>query len=473
MKSTEVLKSVGIDLGTSTTKLVFSELHIANTSSSMQVPKIEIVNRRVLHRSEIYRTPLLDEFHLNISKINQIIKKEFLSANIRKEDIQTGAVIITGESATKQNAKEVIDMLAMTSGDFLVATAGADLEGILAAKGAGAYAYSKKTSKTIANIDIGGGTANIAIISAGHLMATYTLHIGGRLIEYEKDTISFIAPSIKNLCSQNNWQLEEGDPADHPVIEAILNYMVELLWSSLFEEIDEQEPLLLGEMASWHLPVEEIMFSGGVSTCIYNGPQKIGKFHDIGNQLADKLKQSKDFRSIPRVKPQEMIGATVIGASTQTTLVSGSTIQVNRELLPYRNIPMMTIDFQNDYSLIGQKLQEIIKRNQQLFNIHEQELVAIYLKDLPKLSFKHIQLLAIQIIESLSNDMKQGKPIIIILNKDYGQSLGQSMISKSKYQHIICIDQIDVEMGDYIDIGEMLDANAVPVIVKTLAFPTS
>ena len=100
-------------------------------------------------------------------------------------------------------------------------------------------------------------------------------------------------------------------------------------------------------------------------------------------------------------------------------------------------------------------------------------MVAIYLKDLPKLSFKHIQLLAIQIIESLSNDMKQGKPIIIILNKDYGQSLGQSMISKSKYQHIICIDQIDVEMGDYIDIGEMLDANAVPVIVKTLAFPTS
>jgi len=181
MKRYEPLKeeiiSAGIDIGTSTTKIVLSQFSLMNMAGGTHLPRIEIIDKEIIHRSPIYRTPLLTSTTIDIEAIEKLVRNEYDKANVGSEDIKTGAVIITGETATKQNAEEMIHHLSNHAGEFLVATAGPDLEGIIAAKGSGAYQYSKKMSKTIANVDIGGGTANVAVYRMGRLCGTCTLHI--------------------------------------------------------------------------------------------------------------------------------------------------------------------------------------------------------------------------------------------------------------------------------------------------------
>ena len=151
----EIIFSVGIDIGTSTTQLIFSRLTIENEATSYVVPRINIVKKEVIYRSDIYFTPLLSATEIDMEKVKQIIRKEYEKANMKPEDLTTGAVIITGETARKQNASIVLEALSEMAGDFVVATAGPDLESVLSAKGAGADAISKKDRIVVANLDVG------------------------------------------------------------------------------------------------------------------------------------------------------------------------------------------------------------------------------------------------------------------------------------------------------------------------------
>ncbi len=177
----EELLSVGIDIGTSTTQLVFSKLIIENIASSFSVPKVVIVDKEIIYRSEIYFTPLKSPTEINGSKVREIIEEEYRKAGIEKSKIDTGAIIITGETARKENAKEVLETLSGFAGDFVVATAGPDLESIISGKGAGAHIYSKEKHTGVVNIDIGGGTSNLAVFKHGEVVDTGCLDVGGRL----------------------------------------------------------------------------------------------------------------------------------------------------------------------------------------------------------------------------------------------------------------------------------------------------
>ena len=97
----ETILSVGIDIGTSTTQLIFSRLTIENLASSYMVPRIRIVDKEVTYRSEIYFTPLLSQTEIDAEKVKGIIEREYRKAGMKPEDLQTGAVISTGETARK------------------------------------------------------------------------------------------------------------------------------------------------------------------------------------------------------------------------------------------------------------------------------------------------------------------------------------------------------------------------------------
>jgi ethanolamine utilization protein EutA len=173
------ITSMGLDLGTSTTKMIISRLRLVNTGGRASLPRIQIAERQLVYASPIYTTPLRTHDEIDMQAISDLIQQEYEKAKVSLGGIQTGAVIITGETATKKNAEYVVHSLAHRAGDFVVATAGADLEAILAGKGSGASRRSLEYRGVIANIDIGGGTANTAFFEQGEPIGTLTFHVGG------------------------------------------------------------------------------------------------------------------------------------------------------------------------------------------------------------------------------------------------------------------------------------------------------
>ena len=181
------LLSVGLDVGTTSSQLVVSKLTVENKAGAFSVPEMEIAQRRIVYQSPVYFTPLLGQDLVNGGELRRIVEREYEKAGITRGDVDTGAIIITGETSRRENARAVMEALADLAGDFVVATAGPDLESALAAKGAGAVDYSAKTGKRTLHFDIGGGTSNLALIEDGKIAATTCLNVGGRLVKIDRD----------------------------------------------------------------------------------------------------------------------------------------------------------------------------------------------------------------------------------------------------------------------------------------------
>ena len=162
MDSKQIL-SVGIDIGTSTSQLVFSRLELRNRAAACQIPRFEITDRRIVWQSPVAFTPLTDVDTLDEAALDALIRGWYAEAGVRPEDVETGAVIVTGESLKTVNARRTVMRLADSLGDFVVASAGPHLESVIAGRGAGAAALSEARRGTVLNIDIGGGTSNYAV----------------------------------------------------------------------------------------------------------------------------------------------------------------------------------------------------------------------------------------------------------------------------------------------------------------------
>ena len=439
------------------------------------MPRIEIINKEVIHRSPIYRTPLLSPTTVDIKRVENLVTKEYAEAGIGPNDIKTGAVIITGETATKQNAQEMVHHLSDYAGDFLVATAGPDLEGIIAAKGSGAYEYSKKTGKVIANIDIGGGTANTAVYKSGKLLGTCTLHIGGRLVEFGHSKIKSISPPVKKLFHEWGISAREGDSCQLTEVKALTDFMASVIARMLGRRLLESDKLLLlGHEPNWEEEIDAVMFSGGISECLYkheDGSTGPAQYDDIGEMLAASLRECSDLSSWAWIEPEETVRATVLGAGTQTTEISGATIQVDSGDLPLRNLPVFQIHFGHDLQAGLAQLPGCVQKAVDMYDPQrEGQNFALYFTETPYLSFRDVQQFALAILESIRLKPDGKQPLVVVLESDHAKVLGQTIKAHSPDQSIICIDQIRVEHGDYIDIGHLLQTSVVPVVIKTLTF---
>ena len=211
----ETVLSVGIDIGTSTTQLVFSSLTIENVASVAAIPRITVVDKRVVYRSDIHFTPLLSPTTIDADGVRRIVEQEYARADVDRNAISAGAVIITGETARKENAETVLRSLSGLAGNFVVATAGSDLESILAGKGAGAGSFSRREHMAVANFDIGGGTTNVVLFRDGDVVDTTCLDIGGRLVKLDPKTrvVQYVAPGIATLVESMGLPVAVGRAA--------------------------------------------------------------------------------------------------------------------------------------------------------------------------------------------------------------------------------------------------------------------
>ena len=472
--SKETLLTVGIDLGTSTTQLVLSELTVENFASAFTVPRISISDKKVIYRSDIIFTPLLNQSEIDAEPIKAFVAEQYRQAGIHKQDIQMGAVIITGETARKSNANNVLRALSGYAGDFVVATAGPDLESIIAGKGAGAQTYSETKRKPVVNLDIGGGTTNLAVFKDGEVIDTACFDIGGRLIKLDQQQkITYIAPKIQEIINKKGLTLHLGDQATEQNLLPIISELVAVLENSIglgtqspfYQLLVTNHPLRKAE----ELPI--VTFSGGVVDCLNTTSTNLFKYGDIGLLLGKYLRKSLIISEKEVLESAETIRATVVGAGSHTAEISGSTIAYREQILPVKNIPILKLA-QEDETLTVTELGQRIQEKLNWHRIEETPQIALAIRGMSNPTFADIQRYGQGIVEGLASLVAEQIPIIVMVDEDMAKALGHALSAHlPKDYPFICLDSVKVENGDYVDIGLPVAEGAVlPVIVKTLVF---
>lgn len=478
----QIIISAGIDIGTTTTQLVVSRLTIRNTAPGSSVPRMEITDKEVLYRSEIHFTPLQDDHHIiDAAAVARIVLEEYRKAGLTPESIDTGAVIITGETAKKENAKNIVESMAGLAGDFVVATAGVNLESILAGKGSGAAAYSREKHCVTINVDIGGGTSNIGVFKSGQVIDTACLNIGGHLIELERqgERITYIAEPARAVLRECGLNLQVGDRPGIEELKTVARVMAKIVIESVttgkLSEITRE--LLMTPPLRLDYPAENLMFSGGVADFVYCdyrpiSVSQISQYGDIGPLLGWAVREELAAAGIEPEKPGETIRATVIGAGTHSVNISGSTITVDEAALPMRNVTVVS-PFSGQAPESPSEVAAAVKRAmERIVSDGSAQYVALAMEGPAVISFTAVQDLAEGIIRGTADFLTKDNPLIVVLQKDCAKVLGQSLkIKLGQYGEVVCIDQVGVDEGDYIDIGKpIMGGRVVPIVVKTLVF---
>ncbi|NRR03681.1 ethanolamine ammonia-lyase reactivating factor EutA [Brevibacillus sp. RS1.1] len=477
------IQSVGIDVGTSTTKMIVSRLRLGRMSSTFSLPRYQIVERQLLYASEVHSTPLIGFDEIDADGIGAILAAEYDKAQISLSQIKSGAVIITGETASKKNAQHIVHLLAERSGDFVVATAGADLEGVLAGKGAGAEKRSQAIKGVVVNVDIGGGTANAAYFQRGRAIATVTFHVGGRLIRLSpQGVVQYVSPNIQQWLTAKGLRIQVGQEIGF----AQLTEVAEQLGRSMLDYLTGKERqvsglLVVGPHLRDAIPVDELTVSGGVGLLMSGPPvQNISdasRYGDFGPLLGYVLQQERGKGTYPVqwLDPDQTVRATVIGAGMQSTEISGSTVHIKPELLPIKNIPILKLELTEeqlaDATRLRQEVALIYQLGERLFEKTTGIPFALAISGIGYCSYALLQTLSQELSEQYRATFPESQTMVVICETDMAKALGQALALRCKgAPEIICIDQVRVEYGDYIDLGEPISGTIIPVVVKTLAF---
>ena len=443
------LLSVGIDVGTSTTQLVFSRLEIRNEVSAFRVPDFSIGRKEILYRSKIRFTPLLSSERIDAQGVQEIVGEEYAAAGLRKEQVQTGAVIITGETARKENARDLLHALSDFAGDFVVATAGPALESVLAGKGSGAADYSRAHDCQVLNLDIGGGTTNMALFDQGELIDTGCLNVGGRLMKFDNGNCSYLSPVLQPYFTK------ESDPKE------VAQFLTEILEEALgLREGERYRHFITDKLCK---PAPLLSFSGGVADLIDGIPRDPFAYGDLGVLLGKAIARSKLCEDGRFLRARETIRATVIGAGIHTTELSGSTVFYRNVEFPMKNLPVARLSPEEEALPQEELIPRIIEKMDRL--APEDSPCVLSLRGLHNPCFSELCKLA----DTLALSMENRSNVLLCLQKDMGKALGQALHSLIPDKPLLCLDGLDLPGSSYLDVAQPIAGGQVfPVVIKTL-----
>jgi ethanolamine utilization protein EutA len=461
-----------VDVGSSTSHLAFSNLVLKKDERSV-TRRFKIRERNIIYEGRIINTPLLDDRTIDVVRLTDFFKEEYQRAGIDPADIQTGAVIVTGESARKQNAKQIAEALSNDAGKFVAATAGPNFESLIAAMGSGAAARSKDFNKTILSCDIGGGTSNFAISKNGETLSTSCISVGGRVLGVSsKGKIWRLDEPAGKVMQHLGLNYKIGDQISREDIERIVKKFAEILFEVITGPANSAlaRQLMLTDDLDFPSRIDEYSFSGGVAELMYGG---LDNYDDIGQILADHINSLIPKLNSAVVEPPNKIRATVIGAGAYSLSISGSSGFMDDSIeFPIRNVPVIRVDA-DPSKLSVDHVTSQIKISFKRFDIEEgEEIIALYFKDPVMANYPQLELFAKSIEAALANTIKRKMPIILIFETDIACSVGNVIRRETDLKtNLLSLDELNLKEGDWIDIGEPLVAGQVfPVTVKSLVF---
>ena len=469
------LTSVGIDIGSSGTQVIFSRIHLRRLGEDLS-SRYFVVSRETLFQSGVALTPYRSEEHIDEAKLGAIIDDAYDAAGIHPDDIDTGAVILTGEALRRENAKAIAGIIAEKGGDFVCATAGHHMEAMLAAYGSGAATLSSAAHKRILNIDIGGGTTKLAVVERGKVVATAAVHVGGRLQVVEAGRIVRLDPAGKYHARRAGFAWDRGDMAAPADLDAVAEGMADTLVAALTARPlpPDIAHLYLTDPIADFGAVDGVMFSGGVGEYVYGREDR--DFGDLGRRLGHAIRRRIDAGALPwpLLPAGECIRATALGASEYSVQLSGNTSTISNPgaLLPRRNLQVLQPDFVAAGDIDPDALAAAIRAHLVAFDVDDDREVALALRWQGAPAYERLAAFAEGIRRGLATRIAAHQPIYVMLDGDVAQTLGAILREELGVESdVLVIDGVMLMDFDYIDLGRIrLPSNTVPVTIKSLVF---
>ncbi|GEC03223.1 reactivating factor for ethanolamine ammonia lyase [Streptomyces spinoverrucosus] len=471
------LHSVGMDIGSSGTQVVFSRLRLRRIGEDL-TSRYLVVRRETLHLSPVELTPYASDEYIDAAGLGSIIDTAYRDAGVDPADVDTGVVILTGEALRRRNAEAIAGVLAERGGELVNASAGHHMEAMLAAYGSGAAQASYDTGRRILNVDIGGGTTKLAVLDRGRVTATAAVHIGGRLQVVDgAGRIVRLDPAGSAHAARAGFTWKTGDTVRPGELERVAESMADLLIEAVTADPPPRRvrELYLTDPLPDPGPIDGVMFSGGVAEYVYG--REDADFGDLGRALGRALRRRVDAGALPYplLPAGACIRATALGASEYSVQLSGNTGFVSDPdaLLPRRNLQVLRPCYDLVETVDSKAVESAIRRHLVALDVDRTGTdIALALSWSGPPGHDRVLAFARGIRDAVADRTAQGRPLYVVLDGDIAMTLGRLLREELGLSgELLVIDGLSLRDFDYVDIGRVrFPSNTVPVTIKSLVF---
>jgi ethanolamine utilization protein EutA len=463
-----ILNSVGVDVGSATTQIAFSRLHLKRHSADL-TSRYVVVSRELVFDGGIRLTPYVDGDLIDAVALGEMLDAAYDGSGWTADDIDTGAVILTGEALRRANSEAIAQVVARRAGQLVCATAGHHMEALLAAYGSGAVRRSHDEGSVILNLDIGGGTTKLTLIDAGRVVGTAAFLVGGRLVAVDADgrLIRLEPGGVRHAAAAGfDWTLGAAvAPAD---LAAVGEHMAQ----AVADAVGGRPDLFLTPLLELPARVDGVVVSGGVS--VYLHGRETREFGDLGPSLAAGLKRRFDEGVFPGPlrAGEEAIRATVVGASEHTVQLSGLTGYISDPgaSLPRRNLPVAHVPAAEiDEAALAASIQRAFE-SRDLADPDREAVLALTWRGAPR--YCRIAALARAVVAGLGDRAVVGRTVYLLVDGDIALTVGRILVDELGVgASLVVLDGIELRAFDHVDLGRPRPISGnVPITIKSLAF---
>ena len=473
-QETVELKTVGIDIGSSTSHLLFAKVTLQRQTQGLS-SRFTVIDRQVIWRSDVMLTPFLRDDTIDAGALGRFIAGAYEQAGLKKADVDSGAVILTGEAIKRKNARAIDELFAEEAGKFVCATAGHKLECLLAAHGSGAVQLSRDRGACVLHVDIGGGTTKLALIDNGVVLGVAAFAVGGRCIATDAGgAYTRVDDSAVAVARELGIDTSPTALADPAVRQRMAARLAKIAADYVLDRPRDPlgESFLLTEPLPRRVKPTLLTFSGGVSEYIFGHEPR--DFGDIARPLATELTALlANSGGAKMVDPGQRIRATVIGASQFTVQVSGKTVFLpDPDVLPVHNVPVVqaSLNLSGDIDVAGTAA--AIRSAMSKMDLDPAARLAIAFTWAGDPEYGRLEAMGRAIMTALGAGATSDNLLLLMIDGDIGKTLGRLLhYELDLKRRLISIDGVQLKELDFVDIGELLTPpGVVPVVIKSLLF---